>query len=384
MANFKTSYTKGTFITNIIVLGITSLLIACSPSEIPVTTCPEVECPTVECPEQPLYEDLWAKSPHADVNSLAFSYWNDEDPAEIPEDCAKCHSRPGYVDFLGVDDTAYGIVDKPAKVGTTVSCFVCHNEVAGDLATVIFPSGEKIRGLGSDITCIECHQGRASTTQINRTLATLNLSNDDMASSELDFISSHYISGATSFGTEVKAAYEYDGKSYRGLYIRGDEFFSCIRCHDPHTQEVMVNTCGDCHTFNGEEVNNIRVDSTDYDGDGDIQEGISSEISEFQTRLWEAMLSYSKSTIGTPLAYDSKAYPYYFIDTNQDGEANGDEAVFMNRYNAWTPRLLRAAYNFNYASHDPGAYAHNSDYILQVLFDSIVDLAGDSSTLTRP
>ena len=32
-----------------------------------------------------------------------------------------------------------------------------------------------------------------------------------------------------------------------------------------------------------------------------------------------------------PIAYDSHAYPYFFIDTNADGEAGEDEANFGNQ-----------------------------------------------------
>src|SRR5262249_36535057 len=37
-------------------------------------------------------------------------------------------------------------------------------------------------------------------------------------------------------------------------------------------------------------------------------------------------------------------------------------------------RLLRAAYNYQMASKDPGAFAHNAKYIIELLYDSIQDL----------
>jgi hypothetical protein len=33
---------------------------------------------------------------------------------------------------------------------------------------------------------------------------------------------------------------------------------------------------------------------------------------------------------------------------------------------------------------DPGAFAHNGKYVLQVLYDSIQDLGGDVSGMVRP
>ena len=49
----------------------------------------------------------------------------------------------------------------------------------------------------------------------------------------------------------------------------------------------------------------------------------------------------------------------------------------------WTPRLLKAAYNYQVSLKDPGAFAHGNKYIVQLLFDSIADLGGDTSTLAR-
>jgi hypothetical protein len=46
--------------------------------------------------------------------------------------------------------------------------------------------------------------------------------------------------------------------------------------------------------------------------------------------------------------------------------------------------LLRAAYNYQWVQKDPGAFAHNGKYILQVLYDSIADIGGDVTGLTRP
>ena len=45
-----------------------------------------------------------------------------------------------------------------------------------------------------------------------------------------------------------------------------------------------------------------------------------------------------------------------------------------NAFASWTARLLRATYNFQLASKDPGAFAHNAKYIIELLYDSITDL----------
>jgi hypothetical protein len=47
-------------------------------------------------------------------------------------------------------------------------------------------------------------------------------------------------------------------------------------------------------------------------------------------------------------------------------------------------KALRAAYNYQYYQKEPGAWAHNNRYIVQILYDSIQDLGGDTMGLTRP
>jgi hypothetical protein len=88
--------------------------------------------------------------------------------------------------------------------------------------------------------------------------------------------------------------------------------------------------------------------------------------------------------VGVPIVFNPDTHPYFFTDTNDNGLADPEEINSENKYINWTPRLLRAAYNYNYVSHDTGAFAHNSIYILQILYDSLVDIGGDPSGLTRP
>jgi hypothetical protein len=46
--------------------------------------------------------------------------------------------------------------------------------------------------------------------------------------------------------------------------------------------------------------------------------------------------------------------------------------------------LLRAAYNYQYYQKDPSAFAHNSQYVAQILYDSIQDVGGSVSGMARP
>src|SRR5262245_20014579 len=103
----------------------------------------------------------WMTSAHSDRESSAFTHWNEDEPPEIPENCAKCHSTPGYLDYIGFDQSTQTKVDQPAPVGSTIECDACHNEVAESKQTVIMPSGLEISGLGQEANCMECHPGRA-------------------------------------------------------------------------------------------------------------------------------------------------------------------------------------------------------------------------------
>ncbi|MEW6402203.1 MAG: polyheme membrane-associated cytochrome C, partial [Chloroflexota bacterium] len=80
----------------------------------------------------------------------------------------------------------------------------------------------------------------------------------------------------------------------------------------------------------------------------------------------------------------SASYPYFFNDLNGNGTVDPEEADRANAYNAYTPKLLKAAFNYQYSQKDPGAYVHNPKYVIQFLIDSIEDLGGDISTYTRP
>ena len=87
-------------------------------------------------------------------------------------------------------------------------------------------------------------------------------------------------------------------------------------------------------------------------------------------------------TAGSPIVDNSHAHPYFFIDANADGVADEGDT---ERYVSWTPRLLFSAYNYQYALKDPGVFAHNGKYIMQVLYDSIQNLNPAAVTdLTRP
>ncbi len=322
----------------------------------------------------------WLSSPHNRSADEAFRHW-DADGA-VPTSCAKCHSSGGYQDWLGADGTAFEVVNAAAATTTTVDCDACHNPVAATLNTAKFPSGDRLDNLGPEATCMQCHQGRESSVSMEDMITLSALGDDEVctgsvpsgqagAAGKLSFKNVHYFAAAaTLYGREVRAGYQYAGKLYNGRLEHVDDYRTCVQCHDQHSTELRLNECASCHpgTTDYASLQNIRMERTvaDYDGDGNVTEGIAGELSGLADTLYAAIQAYG-SGLGTPITYDAHAYPYWFNDVTP-----------RTGFSAWTPRLVRAAYNYQYYQKDPGAFAHNSRYTMQLLYDSLADL--DAST----
>ena len=111
-------------------------------------------------------------------------------------------------------------------------------------------------------------------------------------SDQIRFRNVHYFAAAaTLFGTEVKGAYEYDGLEYLGRNEHVGAFNSCVECHNAHALEVEYVECAECHenVQTPEDLKAIRVSEIDFDGDGDLTEGIYGEIATVNDVLYEAI-----------------------------------------------------------------------------------------------
>ena len=332
--------------------------------------------------------EKWEESGHADAESESFTHWDEDDPAVIPASCAKCHSGYGYLDFLGEDGSQAGAVDAAAQPGLTVTCNVCHNTKAHDIDSAIYPSGAEIEELDGTANCAACHQGTRAGTDVESAAADLP---EDTVNAELSFINVHYfIGGAVRFGSDVTVGYEYPDMSYAGFYAHVEDYQACTDCHDAHSLEITPSECAACHPAVSDYASllDIRVEETpDYDGDGDTTEGIYDELSTIHQTLYQAIQAYAGDVIEAPIIYGS-SYPYWFHDTNENGIADQDEVNFGNQYSSWTPRLLKAAYNYHLILQDPGGFMHNASYLIQLMFDGIADLSEVSpiemAELTRP
>ncbi len=325
----------------------------------------------------------WLSSAHGDYHSRSFTYWNEA--GEVPVNCAACHSEPGFIDWLGADGSTAGVVDHPAAINAPIGCASCHTSAAHDLEEVTLPSGVAMGDLGDNAVCTVCHAGRQSGDAVT---AAVDGMDADAVSAELSFINIHYgAAAALSYGADGRAGYEYPGKSYAGTFHHVPSAATCADCHDAHTTRVETEGCLSCHR-GVEDVRAIRTRHGDFDGDGDAAGGIHAEILGLQAQLYDAIRAYAAEVAGAPIAYSSSGHPYFFNDPDGDGELQPDQLGMPNRYQSWTPRLLQAAYNYQVAAKNPGGYAHNPQYLLQLLHDSLESLSErvevDMGQLTRP
>ncbi len=356
----------------------------------------------------------WLKGPHGNFNfydsatqvnsryedflSSGFTYPND------------------YKKFLGYPDEAWmeeAIKNDSTLAGKTKSyCLNCHGPFSTDNKNIAsFPlvnaSGKIDTAHATQaerpvVGCESCHGG--GTNHVNSpSPATIPYKSPGALQCgqchNKNFPAGHledYPAAASFFGTDVQGGYEFDGKIYAGKNTFGGHSGNrntCIKCHMregaaeapdhhfvPRVADCSASGChGDINDFK-----DIRGGSVDYDGDGDMKEGNRGEIETLEKALLAKIQSYASSTIGTGIVYDGATNPYFFVDTDNDGEADVGEITSDNRYNLFDATLLKSAYNYQVSRKEPCGNIHNHRYIIQLLIDSLENLGGDVSGYTRP
>ncbi len=328
--------------------------------------------------ELPFY-DAWASSGHGDYDAAPFRHW-DED-GEVPQSCSRCHTTTGFQDQVGADGTNEGQVDGPHAPGAGIECVACHNSKASALDAAVFPSGEEVDGLGPNATCATCHQGRQSGVGVRAILDAAGVGDDEVSESISIFsVNVHYLqSAATLYAARVEGGFQYEGQAYDYKFRHVPAGNSCTDCHSPHSLQVKTETvCSECHEQfkeNGSgdprDIRMIVSQGVDYDGDGDLEEGLYYEVETLGEKLLLGIENYADEQGLPAICFNSLAFPYWFVDDNgnrvcDEGETTG--------YSQLTPRLAKALYNYTFVGNDPGSYAHNGKYAIKLLFDSITDL----------
>jgi hypothetical protein len=329
---------------------------------------------------------------HFDGTAEAFRHWDEEGLVAI--DCVRCHTADGLPLFI-----SQALASRDQVTGATVSlepsnglsCTTCHAEMSTfaryQVPAVRFPSGAVLsfaaEGETNDANlCIECHQGRESNVSVQAAIKRAAVDNADTPSESLAFRNPHYFAaGATLFGGEAAGAFQYEGKEYVGRFMHVANFDTCVGCHNAHQLTLNFQACQGCHqgVESPEEIRFGNSMGVDFDGDGDGNEGLALEVQTAHEKLYAAIQAYGTEA-GAPIMFDGSRYPYWFGDVNVNNAIDEGEGA----YAAWTPRLLGAAYNYTWVAKDPGSFAHNGMYILQILFDSLEDVGGDTAGMTRP
>jgi hypothetical protein len=322
-----------------------------------------------------------------------------------PASCAGCHSlracrvhreqRHGRCRWLHVVTT--GVGRHPAN---GFACTTCHNDLTKytlyPVTNVPFPSGKNDTFSTADADgnlkpvaatlCQECHQGRQSTQTVNARIGATK--DDEPPKTPLTFANVHYFAASFALRKRCSGGIPVPSTAVRGCNMHAPGFQACTDCHNTHELGLKIDKCATCHP-GVKSAEEIRLASGDLDGDKDVKEGVAGELTTMEEKLYAAIQAYAKDVIKTPIAYTPDANPYFFIDTNANGKADEDEVKSANRYPNFTPRLLRAAYTYQYAQKDPGLFTHNPKYVAQILYDALEDLGKggvkvDMTGLVRP
>jgi hypothetical protein len=310
----------------------------------------------------------WARSGHANAHSESFAHWNDE--GEIPPVCATCHSGEGFRSLHGLDGSEPGLPQSPIPVGGVVDCDTCHSPGLQSVTHVTLPSGQQHPVTGFEAACMTCHSGRAASVTVEKAVAERP---GDVVDAGLRFINPHYATAAASLlGGTGALGYHYPGKSYEPRFVHARPVSTCLSCHEPHNLTVSQQTCLTCHETGASQ--DIRISRQSHDGSGNLEQGIAVDIAANRKRLFALMADYAREVVGTPIVFDAVRHPYFFADHNGDGLADQSDGAPV-AYASWTPRLLKAAYNWKFVGADAAIHVHNPHYALELLYDSAEDLS---------
>jgi hypothetical protein len=293
----------------------------------------------------------------------------------------------------------------------SLDCATCHNDDKGGnyfVSSVIFPNGASANFASAPANlCLNCHQGRESTVSVDAAIKAAKVPDNKIAPKDpkdptgkkqtLNFLNPHYFTaGASIFGSYVQGMYQFKGQKYSGISSHLENTSDCIACHNQHSLKVKYSKCAECHETTVTKVADAlklrsvgdSVDTNDYDGDGNAVEGIGLELEGMAGKLYSAIQAYAAKNANTEkgiygVVY-SDSYPYFLNDLNGNGLADTAEVDRANGFNAWTPNLLRAAYNYQWWVKDPGLFAHNFKYAGQVIYDSIKAVRGSVDGMVRP
>lgn len=364
----------------------------------------------------------WAECAHGDLEGKAWIYYDFKtrgtsktNAAETTaSDCVRCHSTTGYINYVATgfrNISAFArFVDRGKE---PLRCDGCHLDGSGRsygwqvravpqvtayynysvaakapkrlTRSVDAQVAQTFPYIGNSNVCIICHAGRTAGVTLKaidgwlndrNAAGALTLGNYSSYYNNLNFINSHYLTGAAILFK--KGGYEYEGQNYANIAHFQHDLIGKNNTKDTGNS----GPCVGCHLIPGRHTfkpythdNAGRVVSIDNQicqkchagAYGLTADKINAEVEEFEAAMaaFDAMLKLNG-------IYYGPSHPYYF-----------KSAVYTsaNAMKKWRKvETLGAAFNYNLIHHDPGAYAHNRIYVKRLIHDSIDWLYTGSTT----
>ena len=274
--------------------------------------------------------------------------------------CVRCHSAPGFVDYLDGVATSDPELRKYYEAVTCAACHDPHGENNGHLLRKVssVTLADKVTTIsegGMGLLCMNCHMGRQDA---------VNYVENTAGSSHFG---AHYGPQADMLAGANAITY---GKEIPSSAHRDVVEESCVACHlqevatsspafrkagghtfkpgtdngtpDDLSDDIhLVDACQQCHG----PVESFNFKRADYDGDGVI-EGVQTEVKGLEDQLGMLL-----PPIGSP-----------------------DVAVTS----AFTKQQLKAAFNWKFVHYDGSRGVHNLSYAIGLLKASIADMTDDA------
>jgi hypothetical protein len=205
------------------------------------------------------------------------------------------------------------------------------------------------------------------------------------------------VAAATFFGGNAAGYYEYaitwdplpTGSATKTYLRLGSHSGAvCTNCHDAHGLAIPTTfTCGfGCHATHAgtsdQTMAGLRLKTGRWYMSGTDQ-GVYQNFLQMRALLYTAIQRYSlaKGNVGAGTAVicfnDGAGGDSFFLGT-AEGQSDGGCSTLLwgkpGSNTAYTPRLLRAVYDYRLLVQDPGAWAHNPRYATEIMYDAIRDL----------
>lgn len=274
----------------------------------------------------------FALSGHADVEGDAWRQFDWRSGSRST--CQRCHTGTGFADKLDIADTSNSFTASDVlKPGEVLSCSTCHSDVAtGALlaASPTFSSGSiSYNVVGASALCARCHGGRESGQAIK----------DDANTTGIrGFISPHFLAAAAT------------------LYGKGYEYTPSTPGPNQNLGSGDVGPCVVCHMAAG---NHSMTAAAPVDA-------------ATKKAAVAAALVNLKTALEAKGIYYSDKHPYFYTAPYDAASVNVAVTVWGSS-STWKD-TMGAAFNYQLLLNEPGAYAHDYDYAMQLIADSIAYL----------